>query len=203
MKSPSLYCFFACLLFSLSSFAQSERYYFADETYFVKEVSVKEYVGRNFRYTIAVKANPADSLSKVRIHGAEMGKGNEDFINSQLVTNTQTDNDWTIYTLTGKIENNATRVWMYAAVNGNGDFYFDDVEFYVEETPGNWKKIALTNASFEDKSSNIFAGYYISKRSSSTLKTKLADNTAHEGHQSILIQTSGLKPIPLSVTTRN
>ena len=35
----------------------------------------------------------------------------------------------------------AHKLLFYASVNGNGDFYFDDINFYIEDAPGKWRQL--------------------------------------------------------------
>ena len=72
MKTLVLLVATLCCALKLS--AQNEWYYFPDEMYFVKEVPVKEFRGKHFKYTIAVNANAADTFSKVRINGVGVGR---------------------------------------------------------------------------------------------------------------------------------
>lgn len=183
---------FAALFIFLSGFSQSQQawYHYAEEFYFVKEVPVSKFTGKNFRYEIAVKADPSDTLSKVRIHGIGVGKGSDDFIKSDFSVESRTEQDWTIYTIIGKVPPQATRLWFYAAVNGNGNFYFDDISFYVEEYAAHWKQLKLYNHSFEEKGQNIFAGYYVSTRKSPTVQTQLSDEVVKTGQHSLFVKTS-------------
>ncbi len=184
---------FACL-FTLSSIAQNASYHFPEEFYFVKEVPATAYSGKNFRYEIAVKSDPADTLSKVRIHGVGVGKGQDDFLNSDFKVETRTEQEWTIYTVIGSVRPEAVRLWFYAAVNGNGKFYFDDLSFYVEDCPGHWKQVPLFNHSFEEKNKNIFTGYYVSTRKSSSVRTGLSDEVVKTGRYSLLVNTVNAQP---------
>jgi len=197
--------FFLLLFISASSalFSQSQWYYYAEEFYFVKEVPVKDFRGKNFRYEIAVKSNPADTLSKVRIHGINVGKGREEFISSDFNLETRTEQEWTIYTVVGTVDEKAWKLWVYSAVNGNGDFYFDDISFYVETSPGNWKQINLENNSFEARSSNIFDGYYVSRRASKTLTTQISNATYKTGSKSLKVTSRQQQPVSLLTTTQN
>lgn len=178
----------------LAAHSQSDWFYFPDEIYFVKEVPVKEMRGKEFRYQIAVKAAASDTFSKVRINGVAAGKGREDFINNSNFTKEQTEeNGWTIYTISGIIPDEAWKLWFYSAVNGNGDFYFDHVQFYIKE--GNdWIQLELSNPSFEDDNKNIFKGYYVNNRQTPHLKTSVSKAIAYHGEQSLQVQTSGLRP---------
>ena len=187
MKKMSCFLFLS-ILFSIA-FAQNANYYFAEEFYFVKEVAAKDFRGKNFRYEIAVQANPDDSISKVRIYGIAVGKGNEDFINSNFKVESRIEQDWTIYTVIGTVDNNASRLWFYAAVNGNGSFYFDDISFYIEQAAGQWVQRSLFNASFEEGNADIFTGYYVSRRKTSTLQTKLSNEVFKTGKHSLFVHT--------------
>jgi hypothetical protein len=192
---------FALLAFaSISGTSQSHWYYYAEEFYFVKEVPVKEFRGKNFRYEIAVKSNPSDTLSKVRVHGINVGKGREDFISSSFDLETRQEQDWTIYTIAGKVDENAYRLWFYSAVNGNGNFYFDDISFYIENEPGQWKQLKLSNTSFENKSANIFDGYYVSKRNSNTLATQVSNKVFKTGQHSLQVTSKKQQPVSLLTT---
>lgn len=200
MKSTLFLLLFICA--NTASFSQSQWFHFAEEFYFVKEVSVKEYRGKNFRYEIAVKALPSDTLSKTRVHGINVGKGKEEFISSDFKLETRTEQEWTVYTVAGTVDENAWRLWFYTAVNGNGEFYFDDISFYVEESPGRWKQINLANNSFEAKHPNIFNGYYVSRRSSKTLATQISNQTYKTGSRSLKVISKQQQPVALLTSTQ-
>lgn len=192
---------FAVICLQTSAFSQSDWYYFPDEIYFVKEVPVKDLRGREFRYQIAVKAAASDTFSKVRINGVAAGKGKDDFINnSNFVKSETTENGWTIYTISGTIPDEAHKLWFYSAVNGNGEFYFDNVQFNIREG-SEWMQLELSNPSFEDNNKNIFKGYYVSNRQTPHLKTALSSTVSYHGEKSLQVQTKGLMPVfPRSLT---
>jgi hypothetical protein len=185
----------------LTALGQSDWYYFPDEIYFVKEVPVKEMRGKEFRYQIAVKSAASDTFSKVRINGVAAGKGKDDFINNSSFTKEQTtENGWTIYTISGTVPQDAWKLWFYSAVNGNGEFYFDNLQFHILEGQ-DWIQLELSNPSFEENNKNIFKGYYVSNRSTPHLKTAVSKTTAYHGESSLQVQTNGLMPVyPRSVT---
>lgn len=193
---------FACL-FTISASAQNAAFHYPEEFYFVKEVPATAYAGKNFRYEIAVKSDPADTLSKVRIHGVNVGKGPDDFLNSDFKVETRTEQEWTIYTVIGTVRPDAVRLWFYAAVNGNGKFYFDDLSFYVEDYAGHWKQVPLFNHSFEEKSKNIFAGYYVSTRKSGSVRTGLSGEVAKTGQHALYVNTANSQPVNTLSTTAN
>lgn len=187
--------------FQMTAYSQSDWYYFPDEIYFVKEVPAKDLRGKQFRYQIAVQANVADTFSKVRINGVAVGKGKDDFLNNSNFTREQTtENGWTIYTISGTIPQESWRLWFYSAVNGNGEFYFDHVQFYILEG-NNWVQLELSNPSFEKAEKNVFQGYYVSNRTSPHLQTALSEAAAYHGQRSLQVRTKGLMPtVPKSFT---
>jgi len=170
--------------------AQTERFYYPDAFYFVKEVNVSSQKGKPFHFDISVKENPADSLSRPRIYAIQARKGKEDFIGNTLIYAKNTNGDWKTYSIDGTVSPEATRVWLYVAVNGNGDFYFDNLHFFLADGSGNLKEEALTNASFEDK--KLLLGYYSSKRLSNELKISLSPMAA-DGKQSLQVSSTGQK----------
>jgi hypothetical protein len=183
-----IFCFIA-------AFAQSATYHFAEEFYFVKEISVTNHTDKQFRYEIAVKSNPEDTLSKTRIYGIAAGKRKEDFIKSDFISESRVEQEWTIYTIAGRVQDEDEKLLFYASVNGNGDFYFDDVNFYIEDAPGKWKQLELFNPSFEITNPDIFAGYSVSKRRVEGLKVQLSEEVYKTGHLSLNITTSGNIPV--------
>ena len=192
--------FFACVC-ALVADAQTPAawYHYAEEFYFVKEVPAASMQGKNFRYEIAVKSAPSDSLSKVRIHGVGIGPGQEHLAGSQFTLETRQEQEWTIYTVIGSVSATTKSLQFYASVNGNGSFYFDDISFYVEESAGKWKQLTLFNPSFEEKQPDIFAGYYVNKRRSVNVQTMLSAEIVKTGQQSLLVKTKGAAPAVAAV----
>lgn len=186
--------FFVCLC-AFTSFGQSRASYHYPETfYFSKEVPVDYLGGVNFRYEIAVKANASDTLSKVRIYGVGLDKTHGELPNGNFKIETRQEQDWTIYTVIGKIDQNATKLGFYASVNGNGNFYFDDISFYLENRPGSWRQVSLYNSSFEEEDPDIFAGYSISRTKNNRVQTLISKDVVKSGRRALLVKTKGVAP---------
>lgn len=177
----------------------SPEYYYRDEFYFIKEIAAKDLRNKNFRYEIAVKSNPGDSLSKVRIRGAAIGSESDDVLASNYSVETRQEQDWTIYTVIGQVPEGAWRLWFYSAVNGNGHFYFDDISFYVEEQAGHWRQVKVFNPSFEEKNPDIFAGYYVNHRRSPNVETALSTAVYKTGRHSLHVHSFGNEPFTPAV----
>ena len=171
--------------------AQSEQFNYPDAFYFVKEIPLNGLTERPFHIEITVKENPADSLSKPRIYAVQVRKAKEDIIGKSMVYATVTNGDWKTYSIDGITEKDATRIWFYAAVNGNGEFYFDKLQYSIADVNGTLQEKDLTNQSFEDK--KLLNGYFVSAASSKTLQVK-ASSVANDGKQSLQVSVSGQKP---------
>ncbi|MBS1566127.1 MAG: hypothetical protein JST39_17215 [Bacteroidetes bacterium] len=185
MRNLSMILAFAIM--ALSARAQSTQFYYPDAFYFVKEVDVTHQKDKSFHFDISVRENPSDTLSRPRIYAVQVRKGKEDIIGKSLVYASAAGSDWKKYSVEGVVDPEATRIWLYVAVNGNGDFYFDNLHFLLDgqEQP-------VTNASFEEK--KLLAGYYVSRRFAPDLKLD-ASPIALDGKQSVRVQTLGQKSV--------
>src|SRR5258708_3379088 len=132
----NIYLLLTTVLFTASAIAQSEQFNYPDAFYFVKEIKTEGLTERPFHIEITVKENPADSLSKPRIYAVQVRKGKEDIIGKTMVYATVTNGEWKIYSIDGITEKQATRIWFYAAVNGNGNFYFDKLQYSIAGANG-------------------------------------------------------------------
>jgi len=189
MKNLSL--LLILVLPAITARAQSNQFYYPDAFYFVKEVNVSQQKDKLFHFDILVKENPADTLSRPRIYAIQVRKGKEDMIGKSLVYAKADSGSWKKYSIDGAVDPEAERIWLYVAVNGNGDFYFDNLHFSLADSGGILQEKALPNASFEEK--KLLSGYYVSKRFAPDLKLK-ASPLAADGKQSVQVTTTGQKP---------
>lgn len=190
----------ATALLGLSATAQSEQFNYPDAFYFVKEINTVGLAERPFHIEITVKENPADSLSRPRIYAIQVRKGKEDIIGKTMKYATVTNGEWKTYSIDGITDKDATRIWFYAAVNGNGSFYFDKISYSIADATGTLQEKDLVNQSFEDR--KILNGYYVSAGEAKYLQVKKS-GLANDGKQSLLVTVSGQKPAALRTIARN
>jgi hypothetical protein len=195
-----LYPLILAVLFSAAATAQSNRFYYPDAFYFVKEVNVEGLQERPFHFEISVKENPADTLSKPRIYAIQVRKGKEDLIGKTLVYATANDGDWKNYSIDGITEKEATRIWFYVAVNGNGVFNFDNLQCSIADINGTLVEKDLSNSSFEEK--KVLSGYFISNKPSANIRFQLSP-LASDGKYSLEVISSGQKPGSSRVLAKN
>ncbi|MEP6750983.1 MAG: hypothetical protein ABJB86_24825 [Bacteroidota bacterium] len=198
MKNTCLLLITALLFLSAS--AQSEQFNYPDAFYFVKEIKIAGLTERPFHIEITVKENPADSLSKPRIYAVQVRKGKEDIIGKTMVYATATNGDWKTYSIDGITDKQATRIWFYAAVNGNGNFYFDKLTYSIADINGTMQEKDLINQSFEDK--KLLNGYFVSAAYSKNLQVKLSP-VANDGKQSLQVIVTGQKPAGMRSVAKN
>ena len=196
----NIYLLVIAVFFVLPAFTQSEQFNYPDAFYFVKEIKVAGLTERPFHIDITVKENPADSLSKPRIYAVQVRKGKEDIIGKTLVYASVTGGDWKTYSIDGITDRQATRIWFYAAVNGNGHFYFDKLQYSIADADGTLQEKDLFNQSFEDK--KLLNGYFVSAIPSKNLQVK-ASAIANDGKRSVEVMVTGQKPAGLRAVVRN
>jgi hypothetical protein len=187
----NLYLLFIAVLFSAIAMAQSNRFYYPDAFYFVKEIKVDGLQERPFHFEISVKENPADTFSKPRIYAIQVRKGKEDLIGKTLTYATVNKGDWKTYIIDGIVDNEATRIWFYTAVNGNGNFYFDNLKCSIADINGTLVEKDISNYSFEDK--KLLSGYFVSTHPSKDLIIQPSAE-ASDGKKSLQVITAGQKP---------
>ena len=196
----NIYLLLTIALFAAKASAQSEQFNYPDAFYFVKEIKTTGLSERPFRIEITVKENPADSLSRPRIYAVQVRKGKEDIIGKTMKYASVVNGEWKTYSIDGITEKTATRIWFYAAVNGNGSFYFDKLQFSIADATGTLSEKDLSNQSFEDK--KILNGYFVNAPNSKDLQVK-ASGVANDGKQSLQVIVSGQKPAGLRGVAKN
>jgi len=156
---------------------------------------------RPYHFELSVKENPSDTLSKPRIYAIQVRKGKEDLIGKTMVyAVSATNKDWKTYSVDGIIDNEATRIWLYIAVNGNGEFYFDNLQCSIADVNGTLQEKDLSNPSFEEK--KLLNGYYVSDKPGKNLQIQ-PSSIASDGKQSLLITTAAQKPGSTRILAKN
>jgi hypothetical protein len=197
----NLYFLLIALVITATVSAQSDRFYYPDAFYIVKEVKVEGLKERPYHFELSVKENPADTLSKPRIYAIQVRKGKEDLIGKTMVYASSASNkDWKTYSIDGIIDNEATRIWLYIAVNGNGEFYFDNLQCSIADVNGTLQEKDLSNPSFEEK--RLLNGYYVSDKPGKNLQIQ-SSPIALDGKQSLLVTTAAQKPGSTRILAKN
>ena len=143
-----LFSLIICFLSALSCIGQVST---SNDLAFVREIPVKDFIGKRFRAGVDIKNVPADSIRLAGFFFLQVGKGDYDFVPKTAQSKPAIDKDsaWHHYEITGTIASTAEKIWLYVNTRGNGDFYYDNFNLEVEITAGSWTKVSIQNADFE------------------------------------------------------
>lgn len=102
-----------------------------------------------FKLTAAVKVITNDSLAYAGILIRVEDKNGE----ARYVDNSESriirTNEWRTYSVEGTLDENSDKIHLGGYCVYNGKFYFDNIEFFVENKAGELEKVPLDNSDFE------------------------------------------------------
>ena len=135
------------LFFTQISLAQIQKN--SNDVSLVKEIHIGSFTGKKFSLQVDLKNRPSDSSGKMDILLLQVGKGDYDFIIStkQTINVAVNDSNWNHYTIQGAIDPKAYKIWVYLEAKGNGDFYFDNFNFSIQDSQK--RKNLFENGDFE------------------------------------------------------
>ena len=127
---------------------------------FVSPVSLGKYQGRPYRWSVSLRCEPADTTARLRIWAIQWGKQAGDFKKTDRYASRIRPNEWRTYTIDGTLAPQADLVYLYAVLEGNGHFFFDNFALQVQTTNQRWQSVPLKNGDFE-RSPTPLAGYLL------------------------------------------
>lgn len=132
----------------------------SNELTLVREIDLKDYIGCKFSLEFDAKCIPVDSSGRMDMFILQVGKGDYDFVKSsgknlKVIPNAE---EWKHYSLNGVVSKKARRIWIYMIAEGNGDYYYDNVNFLIHDEMGSEPKNLFVEGDFEDaeKPLNLF-----------------------------------------------
>ncbi|WP_186755259.1 alpha/beta fold hydrolase [Echinicola salinicaeni] len=194
MSFYRLLIFFFFILFNSSVFAQKPN------SLLLQKVNIEELSGRNFTLSGKVlieKFNHNSGVIPVAFNstGTEiLGKAIMDL---SAMDKFFKPNEWTTFTLKGKIDKNSKELAVGFMYSGKCRMYFDDLELFVDSKKGNGKNI-LNNAGFED--GKLFP-WFLSNKPDET-QVKIDSERIFSGNQSFLIDNSSFKSFELGENSK-
>ncbi|PWS29942.1 hypothetical protein DF947_20360 [Pedobacter paludis] len=117
----------------------------------VKEINVKKYIGWAYEITAEIRSSTHNDFGNANFSALQIGKSDWDFIETTRKNLPKSKNNgvWEKRTMSGVIDKNASKIWLYLLTYGNGDFYFDNIKMRVKDRDGNWIDIVVDNGDFE------------------------------------------------------
>lgn len=145
-----------------------------------------------FRVIGSAKAVTADSSAWSDIWATVVSKkGDKEGFDNNTDRRIKSDK-WHTYVVEGEIDENSDRIYFGGMCNNNGQFYFDNFEFYVENEAGKFEQVDIKNAGFEEKAvNNAIAGWF-EGGSYGKVRTKeftfSSDDDSASGNYSLLVE---------------
>jgi pimeloyl-ACP methyl ester carboxylesterase len=160
----------------------------AQESLFIQSVKVEEYQGNNFRlegqfYIEKLVDNSGSALIAWSMKDGE--KFIKSFFDRHGMEKFFKPTQWNKFSLTGKIDKEASMLFVGAAFSGKAKFYYDDIKLFVKTKKGE-VEIPLQNNGFEE---NSILPWTISNPGSQT-KIVTTNTKKYSSQQSLLIDNS-------------
>lgn len=182
------FLFLLLSIIAIPNFAQGDRRISASRFHFIKEIDCSDYTNKRFRYEIAVRSPEAFAEKSVKIEVAS-SINNVEIKKPASIVESRREQEWVIFSVMGTIGTQCEKLSFRMIVNGKGQFYFDDVNLYIEENPSKWKQLTLHNPSFEEESTSV-PGYIINNPRNTAMTYTLSRDVYKVGKQSLLVETT-------------
>ena len=160
---------------------------------FNQRVDAKPYIGKKFRLEAAVKVQVIDSTAEgevwLRVDKADKKMG---FFYNMMDKPIRL-NEWKVYTISGKIDKDASSIFFGGLYHRKGIFYFDDFKLFVETEKGKWEQVNLPDGGFESDTAILKKTWgYLQKRTG--FLKEITESAAFEGKRSFKIDGSSFVP---------
>lgn len=173
----------------------------------VKVIPAKSLRGKEYQVSVSVKSVSSDTTGAAGMSTLQVEKGDYDFIpnTTRYATAISDSTYWQTYTLNGKIDSGAHKLWIYLQTSGNGDFYFDNILLKVKDETGQWQNVAVPNGDFESSTAKDPMKGLENKPASGKpgIHAELSTNNNPAYKQSLHIHTEGGRPAPRIMYGRN
>jgi len=116
-------------------------------------INAKSYAGKKFRIEAAVKVISINKNASAGIWARVYKTNNKlGFSKSMSQFNPIKSREWKVYSITGKIDKDASYLSFGINYIEQGIFYFDDFKLFIENDAGTMEVISLVNGDFEEDS---------------------------------------------------
>lgn len=112
---------------------------------FANKIPITKYVGQEIKLEAAVKVETIDEYSSARLWlRADRGVLGRGFLKN-MWDNPIKNKEWNIYSIEGKIDEDALSVSFGALTEYSGNFYYDDFKLSIKNKQGAWELIYQMN----------------------------------------------------------
>lgn len=121
----------------------------SDWTSFTQSISITSKNTKKFKLTGSIKVISKDSLAWAGLWARVDNKNGETGFFDNMWGRKIQSSKWKNYNIEGEINSNSQTLFFGGLCMNNGDFYFDDIHLYIEDTKGDYKEVAINNPGFE------------------------------------------------------
>lgn len=146
-----------------------------------QHIDVKEYQGKKFVFTAAVRTEIEDSEAAARLWvrvDKEKGMGFFENMDKSPVRTTS----WETYSIEGTIDSGAVSLYFGLICVYNGHFFFDNFELKVEDKSGRWKMLFSSDFEEEAKEPETALDDWTTHPNEFYQATIIKDDTNEENH---------------------
>ena len=194
MKKAILFLLF---LQTFKTFSQNPEVVLQEWTSYHQTANIINKEGSEFRVSVAIRRENTKKNSKsslwVRVHD----KNNKRvFFQNDAYSSIEITDKWQIFEMKGKITDNASKMYLGAFCQGNGDYYFDNFKVETKNGKGKWEEVKIENGGFEsDQSADNAWKNGIGRNPKETVKNftiTYSDYKPFSGKKSLLIKGQGI-----------
>ncbi|WP_215224075.1 alpha/beta fold hydrolase [Echinicola shivajiensis] len=189
MSFYRLLVLFFFILFNSQVFAQKTT------SLFYQNVNVEEFTGSKFTLSGKVfveKISQNSGVVPVTFNSSGTEIIGEPVLDLRAMDKFFKPNEWTTFTLNGKINKNSKVLAVGFMYSGKCEIYFDDLELLIDSKKGEGQNL-LSNSGFEDRE---LYPWFLSNKPKET-QTKIDTERVFSGDQSFLIDNSNFKSFEL------
>jgi pimeloyl-ACP methyl ester carboxylesterase len=160
---------------------------------FNQTLDAKVFAGKKFKLQAAVKVQLIDPTSEAEIWVRVDRPNKQTGFFYNMMDKPIRVKDWKIFSIEGKVDDDAEYFAFGGLYSRNGIFYFDDFKLSIETTKGNYEEVKIQNGNFESDSLGSPWGFF-QKRDGFVLST--TTETSFEGRQSYKVDGSQFRKAP-------
>ena len=183
----------ACLIFIVFAGYEGKAQMEKDWGAFNQFINATPYQGKKFRLEAAVRSMLIDSTADAEVWARVDEPNNKMGFFYNMMDKPIRSKEWKVYSITGKIDKDASRFVFGGLYHRKGIFYFDAFKLFIETKKDQWQQIDLPDGSFESDSSIIKKSWgYLQARTG--YKISVDSSGAFEGGKCFKIDGSNFKP---------
>ncbi|WP_196138090.1 alpha/beta fold hydrolase [Aliikangiella sp. G2MR2-5] len=164
-----------------------------DWTSYAQSVNVKQYIGKRFAVSAAIRMRKVSPASKASLWVRIDKNDGYNFFKNDAGYG-KVDEDWKHFKIEGVIQEESSTLNFGALCFNNGDYFFDDFELKIENDSGQLVPVEIKNEGFEGSKNEEGWNEGIVKRkfTTSNFKISYSSENPYKGNFSLRIQADSI-----------